>query len=333
MRAVLKKLASLRLTMVGLAALIANSVAISQWPDEALPWVVLPLSLLAVNLFAALLVRHVFRHQSALLLFHVGLLAVLLLVAAGVLMRFDGSVEVVEGTAFAASAVTSRGSGWLHPDRLQRVRFEQGPMEVRYLGGLQRDTTHSRVVVTTPDGHEIRRDVGDRQGFTSHGYRFKTTFNKGYSVLLLWRDEQGRERLGAVNFPSYPKFDWKQVNDWITPAGETLTLELHLAERAPENGPWTLRSHDVDFTMSIEDGRTSGRAVGAGQSIAVSGGEITPVDLRLWMGYRIDYNPLLPWLIAAAFLSLGALAVHMAQKFSTPRVTEAVASRVSEQAV
>jgi hypothetical protein len=40
----------------------------------------------------------------------------------------------------------------------------------------------------------------------------------------------------------------------------------------------------------------------------------------------------LPWLITAAFLSLGALAVHGAQKFGTTRVTDAVTSRVSEQA-
>ena len=40
------------------------------------------------------------------------------------------------------------------------------------------------------------------------------------------------------------------------------------------------------------------------QSFAVTGGEMTIVDLRLWMGYRIDYNPLLPWLLAAAFLAV-----------------------------
>ena len=331
MRFVLKRLASLRLTMVGLTGLIVNSFAISQWPDAALPWVVLPLSLLAVNLFAALVVRHAFRHQSALLLFHVGLLAVLMLVAAGVLLRFDGSVELVEGEAFNAAAVTARGSGWLHPNRLERVRFEQGPLEVRYLAELQRDTTHSRVVVTTPDGQEVRRDVGDRQGFTSHGYRFMTTFNKGYSVLVLWRDAQGSESLGAVNFPSYPEFEWKQVNDWTTPAGETLTLELQLAERVREDAPWTLRSRDVDYTLSVGDGDAAARSIGPGQSIAAQGGQITVIDLRLWMGYRIDFNPLLPWLIAAAFLALGALAAHVAQRFRAPEAAEALPSRGPEQ--
>ena len=331
MRPLVKALASLKLTLAGLAALIANSFAVSQWPDAAIPWLVLPLSVLAINLFAALLVRHAFRQQAALLLFHVGLLGVLLLVAANVLMRFDGSVEVVEGTAFDAAGVADRGRGWLHPDRLDRVSFSQGPLEVHYLSGLQRDTTHSRVVVNRLDGTNVERDIGDREGLTSHGYRFMTTHNKGYSLLVLWREPGGRETFGAVNFPSYPSFDWKQVNDWTTPAGETLTLELKLAERVPENGPWTLRSRGVDFEVGISGGTRTEKSIGPGESIAVADGEITIVDLRLWMGYRIDYNPLLPWLLTAAFLSLGALGVHMAQQFRVPRANDAVPAHGGEQ--
>jgi len=332
MKPLLKTIASLKLTLAGLAVLIVNSFAISQWPDAALPWLVVPLTVLAVNLLAALLVRHAFRQQAALLLFHVGLLAVLLLVAAGVLTRFDGSVEVVEGTAFDPAVVTPRGTGWLHPDGLDRVRFSQGPLEVNYLPGLRRDTTHSRVLVSQADGTEVRRDIGDREGFTSNGYRFMTTFNKGFAALVLWRDADGREALGSVNFPSYPKFDWKQRKDWTTPAGEPLALELKLVERIPGEAPWTLSSRDVGYEVGISGGTLGATTVAPGVPVAVKGGEITVVDLRLWMGYRIDYNPLLPWLLTAAFLSLGALGVHMAQKFRVPRVSDSVPARGGEQA-
>ena len=332
MRPVLKTLASLRLTMAGLAALIINSVAISQWPEASLPWVVLPLSVLAANLLAALIVRQAFRQQAALLLFHVGLLAVLMLVAAGVLLRFEGSVELVEGEAFDAGGVTARGAGWLHPDRLERVDFTQGPLEVHYLSGLQRDTTHSRVVIGRQDDGAIERDVGDRQGFTSQGYRFMTTFNKGYSVLVLWRDKTGRESLGAVNFPSYPEFDWKQTNDWTTPAGETLTVELQLAQRVPEDSPWTLSSRGVQYEVGVSGHGRTRETIRPGQPLALTGGEIEIVDLRLWMGYRIDYNPLLPWLLTSAFLSLAALAVHIAQKFRPSGAAQSVPVRGREQA-
>jgi cytochrome c biogenesis protein len=283
-------------------------------------------------LLAALLVRHAFRQQAALLLFHVGLLAVLMLVAAGVLMRFDGSVEVVEGTAFDPAVVTPRGTGWLHPDRLDRVHFTQGPLEVTYLSGLRRDATHSRVLVSQADGTEVRRDIGDREGFTSNGYRFMTTFNKGYAVLVLWRDTEGREALGTVNFPSFPEFEWKQTNDWATPAGQSLTVELKLAEHAREESAWTLSSRGADYEVGFSGATLAATTVKPGEPVAVKGGEITVVDLRLWMGYRIDYNPLLPWLLTAAFLSLGALGVHMAQKFRVPRVNDAVTARGGEQA-
>jgi cytochrome c biogenesis protein len=169
MKPLLKTIASLKLTLAGLAVLIVNSFAISQWPDAAIPWLVVPLTVLAVNLLAALLVRHAFRQQSALLLFHVGLLGVLLLVAAGILTRFDGSVEVVEGTAFDPAVVTPRGTGWLHPDRLEHVRFLQGPLEVNYLSGLQRDTTHSRVLVSQVHLERLPLHDDVQQGFRRTG--------------------------------------------------------------------------------------------------------------------------------------------------------------------
>ena len=112
MRPVLKTLASLRLTMAGLAALIINSVAISQWPEASLPWVVLPLSVLAVNLFAALIVRHAFRQQAALLLFHVGLLAVV--DAAQAVPDLD------QDHLYHGAQVAAQGSQLLAPEHDQR---------------------------------------------------------------------------------------------------------------------------------------------------------------------------------------------------------------------
>jgi hypothetical protein len=111
-----------------------------------------------------------------------------------------------------------------------------------------------------------------------------------------------------------------------------MTLELKLAERVPEESPWTLSSRDVDYEVGISGVTLAATTVGPGEPVAVKGGEITVVDLRLWMGYRIDYNPLLPWLLTAAFLSLGALGVHMAQKFRVPRASDAVPARGGEQA-
>lgn len=317
MMSIVKKLASLKLTCAGLTWLLLHSVAVSQWPAATIPWLVLPLGLLAINLLAAILANRTFRSQAALLLFHVGLLGVVVLVAAGVLVRFDGQLEIVEGQAFESSAVTVQSRGWLHRNALRDVEFTQGPVEVQYVSGLRRGTTHSELNLA--DGSVT--SVGDRQTHTSNGYRFKPTFNKGFALILYWQGDDGSESLGAVNLPSYPEFEWKQRNEWTTPAGEALSLELELRERVPEESAWTLSSRDVGYTVTLINNAGEPIALAPGEAVAVAGGRITVADLRLWMGYRVDYDPLLPWLLAAAFLSLGALAIHVQQKYNGARDT------------
>ena len=211
----------------------------------------LPLGLLSLNLLAAILSNRVFRSQAALLMFHIGLLCVLLLASAGILLRFEGSVEIVEGAEFEPRQVTERKRGWLHSGQLDSIEFTQGPIEVRYRSGLLRDTTRSRVEIR--DHGPV--DIGDRQGVTARGYRFLTTFNKGYAVLLMWEAADGDQSLGAVNFPSYPDLEWKQVNDWTTPGGETLRLELELPERAADSGSWTLASGDTRYRLAVSSDR------------------------------------------------------------------------------
>jgi cytochrome c biogenesis protein len=322
MRDLLRKLASLKLTFAGLAWLVLHSVAVSQWPEQMIPWLVLPLALLALNLLAAILVNRNFRTQGALLLFHIGLLGIVVLVAAGILVRFDGQVEIIEGQDFDPAAVRVRNAGLLHRDALGAVEFRQGPIEVNYVSGLRRGTTHSTLAL--PGGNE--KTIGDRRVHSAGDYRFKATFNKGFSLPLLWQGDDGTEMLGAVNFPSYPEFEWKQQNDWTTPTGEPLVLDLVLRSQVPDEQPWTLTSRDVDFDVVVR--RRNGETVtlGPGESLDVDGGRITNSELRLWMGYRIDSNPFLPWLITAAFLSLGALTAHVQRKFRPGRSSRDVSA-------
>jgi cytochrome c biogenesis protein len=322
MSSVPRKLASLRLTFVGIAWLALHCVAISQWPEQMIPWLVLPLALLAVNLLAAILVNRSFRSQSALLLFHVGLFGIVVLAAAQVVVRFDGQVEITEGQRFNPAAVRVQSRGWLHRGDLDDVDFAQGPIEVNYLRGLRRDTTQSTLELAAGQVAMI----GDRRAWSSQGYRFKATFNKGFSLLLLWQGTDGSEQLGAVNFPSYPEFEWKQRNDWTTPAGESISLDLDLEVRVPEDEAWTLASRDVAYDVVLRNANGGTVTLGPGDSVEVEGGLIVVGGLRLWMGYRIDYDPLLPWLLIAAFLTLGALAVHVQRKFWSRLSSQPVAA-------
>jgi cytochrome c biogenesis protein len=52
-----------------------------------------------------------------------------------------------------------------------------------------------------------------------------------------------------------------------------------------------------------------------GQSVPIAGGELRYVGLRTWMGYKVAYDPVVSWLLAAALVAVLALVAHYAIKF------------------
>ena len=87
-----------------------------------------------------------FRLQPALLVFHVALLAVLLLAALGMLTRYEGRIELAEGSRFDPDRVETVNRGWLHRSRLSDLDVVQGDIEVDYANGLRRAATRSELV-------------------------------------------------------------------------------------------------------------------------------------------------------------------------------------------
>ncbi len=93
LRSVLRAAGSLKLTLVILVAL-AIGIIVAYHSETRTTWtLVVPLTLAALNLMAAVATNAVFRRQSALLVFHLALIAILLLVAAGRLSYFKGQIE------------------------------------------------------------------------------------------------------------------------------------------------------------------------------------------------------------------------------------------------
>ena len=270
--------------------------------------------LLAANLLAAIMTNRTFRTQTALLSFHVGLLAVVLLAALGTLTHLHGRVELVEGERLTADVIEIVSRGLLHSNQLRDLHVEQGPVKVEYLRGLARGDTRSELRWRDRQGRTRSGRFGDRRSLSVDGYRFQPTFNKGFSLLLDWRDSDGSRQLGTINFPSYPEFEWKQQNTWMTPAGEVLTLELVLPERIPEGRAWVLNSGRRDFKLRVTAATGGQRTLEPGDAIELRDGTFGLVGLRLWIGYRIDANPFLPWILAAALFSIVAMALHFLQR-------------------
>ena len=269
-------------------------------------WMVAPLSLLSMNLLAALVSNPRFRRQGGLLVFHICLLAVVVMVSAGRLTALGARVALVEGQDFDPDLVRVQTRGPWHPiGRLMQVDFKQGPIAVEYAPGLVRGATHSQVRLA--DGSTAV--FGDTRPLSSAGYRFYTTSNKGFAAVLTWADSDGRTQAGAIHFPSYPLYDWKQVNRWITPAGTEVEVELALPQMPVENGAWTFDNRkSAGSTLLKLRWRNDAVELRSGQSAALPSGTLRFDNLRTWMGYRVTFDPLLPWLLATGLVGVGGLA-------------------------
>jgi cytochrome c biogenesis protein len=222
----------------------------------------------------------------------------------------------MEGSVFSACEVTLDSKGVLHPDWLQSVAFLQGPFSVDYAPGIKRARTRSQVMIPAQSGDQSR-SVGDDVPLVERGFRFYTSHNKGIAVVLTWLPTRGEAITGAVHMPAYPLFDWKQDNAWQPPNGPDVRFWLHLDTPLKEDRAWTLASDGVSGVLVVN---SQGKRVELkrGESVMLDGGALRFDELRGWMGYRIFFDPTLPWLLGAALFAVFGLALQFWNK-TVPR--------------
>jgi len=309
----LAALASLKLT---LAVIIAFALALtmvyllnveSSWP------IAVPLAAFAVNLAAAVATNGVFRRQTALLVFHLSLIAIVLLIAAGRLTYLRGEAEVSVGAAFDGR-LSSAQAGPLHPGHFSKVSFVNEGYAIEYSPGMKRDDT--RNAVSWMDGEQRRQAViGDQEPLVLRGYRFYTTHNKGFAPVFVWRTDAGSYR-GTVHLPSYPGNAYSQAQQW-TPPGAAVPVWIMLELEQPvfdERAAWTFRA-PAEHKLIVRVGEER-RELRPGDDYALPGGALHYQGLTTWMGYSVFYDPTLPWLLASALLAVASLAWHFWRKFA-----------------
>ena len=312
---ILKTLSSLKLTLPLMLLLLVAVLYSYRLSSGSAVWMAIPLLLLAFNLLAALIVNPRFRRQGGLMTFHLCLLAFLLLAAIGQLTSLQGRIEITEGQWFDSDQIQLQSAGPWHPDKqLQKISFQQDAIRVNYNAGLIRGHTQSEILIIAAGEEAVRQTVGDNVPLRITGYRFYTSSNKGFALLLTWRGEDGAEHTGSVNLPSYPLNDWQLKRDWTTPAGEQVTLLFQLHKAAPTGKPWVLTQQTGagQLGVIINDQKYSFEP---GQWIKVNGGSIRFDDVRMWMGYEVFFNPVLPWLFAVALVGVCGLGFHYWGRF------------------
>lgn len=297
-------LSSLKLTLAGFAALGLGVLWGSAWAIAA------PLLLLAANLGAAILVNPLFRTQLPLLVFHLALLALAGLAAAGRLTHLKGRVELSTGEAFAGVLAHEEG-GPLHRSRLRRVSFTNEGFSISYSPGLNRNETRNRV--SWAQGEQV---IGDQEPLQLEGYRFYTSSNKGFAPVVTWRAPDGSAHRGTIHLPSYPMYDYRQVQEWTPPAAsQALWLMLDFDEVLIDPQRRSEFRLPREHSLVVRAGER--RAVLApGDALAIAGGELRYEGLTSWMGYNVFYDWTLPWMLAAALLATASLGWHYWRKFS-----------------
>lgn len=281
----------------------------------------LGIGLLAVNLCAALFVHPALRRQLPLLVAHLALLVLVLLVAAGRLLALDGRFELTQGVPFDGTLLDHE-AGALHVDRLQRLSFRNDGFEIDYAAGRRRGATRNSVTWADEDGRPRSAVIGDHHALVLAGHRFYTSPNKGYAPLLRWQPEQGAALLGAVHLPSFPSHELRQSREWSLPDGRSAWVQLQTGEKLidPATAGRFALPHEHRLVVRIGSQRAE---LTPGQVMNVPGGQLVYEELRTWMGYRVAYDPTLPWLLVASLLAALALGLHYVLKFKAAPVPAA----------
>jgi hypothetical protein len=307
---------SLRHTLALLGLLIAVVLA-----HPSAPLLGIVFAALGVNLVAALVVHPLLRRRLPLLIFHVGLLALVLLVGVGRLLHMDGRFELLQGAPFDGQLI-EQDAGALYVPRLASSALVNEGFTIDYAAGRRRGATRNTVSWRDDTGVQRRAVIGDHRPLVVDGHRLYTTSNKGFAPVLRWQPSGGEPVIGAVHLPSYPLHEMRQSQEWTLPDGRAVWLMLQFddAPIAPD-APARFRLPSTHtLVLRMGDARVE---LEPGQAMTIDGGSLVYEGLRTWMGYRVSYQPLLPWLLAASLIAVLALALHYVQALRAPRTRPA----------
>lgn len=313
---VLRRLASLKLTLLILLVLGVGIVTAYLSKTQTTWAMVVPLTAVAINLSAAVATNKAFRRQVPLLIFHLALIAVILLIALGRLTYFKGQMELANGETFDGQMVQEESGPW-HSRHLDAAAFSNDGFSIEYAKGVRRGDTRNQVSWLAADGQIQHAVIGDQEPLLREGYRFYTTHNKGFAPAFMWQPNVGAAEAGTVHLPAYPLHEFKQAAEW-SPTGRQsplwVMLQFDEVILDPER-PSVFRL-PADHLIVVRAGNQR-QELKPGDSMRLAEGTLIYQGLHIWMGYSVFYDFTLPWLLAACVLAALSLGWHFWNKFSS----------------
>lgn len=267
-----------------------------------------PFSLLAINLLAAIATNRRFRTDLPLLVFHLALLAMIVTFVIARLTYFEGQATVTAGAAFEGDLLGEE-SGALHVSRLDEARFTNLGFTENFPARGHYHATYNRVSWQAADGDTHTADIGDDVPLILHGYRIYTSRHRGFSPVFRWQKADGNDEWGTVQLRDNNGGDFAGANDWVLPDGAKAWLMMDFEAAESTGGARSRTNFGIDpqhhrLILRIGDER---HTLKPGQSLARPGGTLTYVRPGSWMGYRIVADPTKPWLIGSVALAVMSL--------------------------
>lgn len=307
-------LASPRLTVGFFLLMAGGSLAVAElnWPAT---WaVLLPLALLGLNLGAAIGLHPRFRVDLPLLVFHLALLALVALIVVARLVYFEGRVALTAGSSFEGE-VFGEQRGPLHGNGLSRVHFINDGVSEDFSRYGKYIATANRVRWRDAEGRPQQSEIGDDIPLLLDGYRIYTTRNRGFAPVFAWQPRGGPIEYGSVQLRDMGQGGFTPDGGWLLPEGPEIWAMLEPLQPIRKDGVRVdLDAASVAHQLVVRVGETR-QALRPGESMDLPEGRLIYLELKTWMGYRISYDPTIPWLIATVLTAVGSLIWFYASLF------------------
>lgn len=303
-RGIVKEIAAPRWTVVFFLLMAAGALWVAEGGGDPTVAMLPPLSLLVLNLLAAIISAPRFRADLPLLTFHLALLAFVVLLVAARLTYLDATATLTEGETFTGK-VNRESRGPLHRTALADLRFRNDGLTAAHDDRERR--THNEVRWWDESGGSHAAVIGQDRPLVLDGYRIYPT-RRGFAPKFLWQPADGGMEFGTVHLDYVDSGGFASSAAWQLPAGPEVwvMLDMEAIKRAEGTKrvvpgaanaayPLLLRVHDQRIQLH------------PGESINIPGGRLTYTQLGSWVGYRISYDPTMPWLIASVIGGVASL--------------------------
>ncbi len=320
---VLRALAAPRWTVIFFLATAIASLLVAQGGMPATPLMLLPFILLLVNLLAAILSNARFRADVPLLIFHLALLALIVLIVVARLTYLDATTNLTQGQGFEG-ALDSVEQGPLHSGALAELQFFNEGLSARYSDTGVYLGTYNRVRWQGSDGRWRETEIGDDRPLTLNGYRIYATVHRGLSPLFRWQPHKGPEALGAVQLRDHRRTDeLPPAVGWKLPDGPDVWVQLNFSPLpAPRGGSQeNLGAGELDHALVLRSDQRR-EVIRTGDTVEFPEGRLSYLQLDTWMGYRIVYDPTIPWIIAVLLIGTGSLCWYYVARFQRNPILE-----------